>query len=344
MSELGIEIPTTTTFKLKQRKFLLTYKTHIGKELLIEWFSEIYDLREFAVCHEISDEGYQHTHMLCHTIKQPCITDSRKFDFTIENEIIHPNIKKLLTASHYINVFNYMHKQDKNVYTNITNSTLDKNVKTQFLINKIEKCKTWYEVLRDDEIKHEIRWCKSWASEIFNSKCKSMPICNINYKTLTKWQKNLYESLKSKPREREIIWCWSDKSKQGKSTFIKYLQNKMSVFCVKQIKNLDNIGYCYNNESVMIIDLPRGKSKALENNLNDYFLGNDRMTSSHDNLLSILETLSDHGSYNCGKYDGKYVIFNCHLLVMSNCCYRGVDKYLPERITSIEAKLDELVI
>jgi len=344
MSDLGIIVPTTTNFKLHQRKFLLTYKTHINKELLIEWFSQIYDLKEFGVCHETSEDGYEHTHFLVHTAKQPSVTDANKFDYNDNENIIHPNIKKLLTTTHYNNVFNYLHKQDKNVYTNITADNFDKNVKTQNLIDKIEKCKSWGEVLRHDDIKHDIRWCKSWASDIFNSKPKIMPKCNINYKTLTKWQKNLYIKLKSAPVEREIIWVWSDKSKQGKSTFVKYLQNKLNVFCVKRIKNLDDIGYCYNNESVLIIDLPRSKSKLLENNLKDYFIDNSHIKYNNDNFLSIIETLSDHGSYNCGKYDGKYVIFNCHIVILSNCSNEYVDKYLPNRIYSVEAKLDEPII
>ena len=154
-----------------------------------------------------------------------------------------------------------------------------------------------------------------------------------------KWQKDLYNKLKSTPIEREIIWVWSPSAKQGKSTFIKYLQSKLSVFCAKRIKTLDDIGYSYNNENVLIIDLPMGKSKTLESNLLNYFQA-DYNTSFNDNLLSIIETLSDKGSYNCGKYEGKYVIFDCHILVMSNCCPEYVDRYLPERLYSVEAKLE----
>lgn len=333
MSDLGIDIPVTS-FKLHAKKFLLTYKSHINKENLLEYISTIYDLKEFGICHETSEEGYEHTHFLVHTVKQPCITDARKFDY---NEI-HPNIKKLLTNTHYSNVFNYLHKQDNNVYTNITDSTLDKNIETQKTIELIEKCNSWGDVLRHPDLCHKIRWCRSWAMDIFYSKPKKPPKCNITYRNLLVWQKDIYNKLKKPPIEREIIWCYSPTAKQGKSTFIKYLQSKMTVFCAKKLRNLDDIGYSYNQENVIVIDLPMGKSKTLESNLQNHFQA-DYPQSFNDNLLSIIETLSDKGSYNCGKYEGKYVIFDCHILVMSNCCPEYVDKYLPNRLYSVEAKL-----
>jgi hypothetical protein len=337
MNNFGVEIDTTVTgFKLQARRFFLTYPTHINKEELVEWFSrEFYDLKFFGVAHETGDTGYNHTHFLVNTVKQPNIQNANKFDYQGN----HPNIKKILTEAHWKHCFNYLHKQDTNVYTNIKIEDLDKQTKCNNLIKAIEKCKSWGEVLRHPEIGHEIRWCRQWAKDIFDSKPKSAPKCNIKFGDLFKWQKDLYNQLKNNPEDRQIIWTWGNPS-EGKSTFTKYLENKRSVLNIKHIDTIDSVGFVYNGEDIIVIDLDWTKSKRLEQELMEFYSNSEehnrtKLSKTYDTLLSVIETLSDHGSYTSPKYEGKHVVFDCHILVMSNCNPENVRKHLPNRLFPI---------
>ena len=336
LDNCGVILETTNSkFKLHNRKFFLTYKSHINKEELIEWFTtHLYDLKFFAVAHETSDDGYEHTHFLAHTNKLPDVADSRKFDYNG----IHPNIRKVTTDKYWSNCFNYVNKQDTSVYTNITIGDLDKNVKTLQLIEKIQQCKTFKDVLRHNEIAYEVGLRLHWVRDIWNTRPMPTPKCSLTYRNMEQWQKDLYNKLKKPPVEREIIWCYSTTSKQGKSTFVKYLCNKFDVFLCNTYK-LNDIGYLYNNQDIIIFDIPFAKSKVLEDKVKNYFEHN---IIFNDTMLSVFETLSNKSQYTSGKYSGKTVVFNSHLLVMSNANPTDISKYLPNRLSVVEAKLSSI--
>jgi hypothetical protein len=344
INKYGIGLDTTSSsFQLKQRQFVLTYSAKIPKEELVEWFStNFYDLKHFGVCHETYTEDDEagelryHTHFLLHTTKQPNITDARKFDYIIDGIVYHPNIKKIFTKSHFDNWFHYFHKEDENPYTNITNGDLDKNVKVGELINTILAHTTFAHVLKDENIRYDIRRHLNWAKEVWKSKPPKKVICDIKYQELLFWQRYIYRHLKNEPIMRQIIWIWSDKPEQGKSTLMKYISNKYSVLKLDTFK-LNDIAFIYNNENIVYFDLSWSKSKNLETNLLNYFKDN---IPFNDGMFNTLENLSNQDILTSCKYEGKSSAFSSHIIVCSNCDPRYVSKYLPKRIYPVKATLN----
>ncbi len=335
MEQLGFDVDTTApNFNLRTRRFFLTYKSIIDKHEYITWFqNHLYDLNEYGVCHEIGDTGYEHTHILICTKLQPNIKNSNRFDYNG----IHPHIKKINGDFHYNNCFNYLYKFDETPYTNIDPNALGKNGKTQLLITKIQSHNNWRDVMRDEDICHDIRYNLNWAREVFGARTKPAPKCDIKYQHLLKWQKKLYDHFKKPPVDREVVWIYSELPKQGKTTFIKYLQGKMNVLLLNTFK-LNDISYLYNEENIIVFDLSFAKSKKLESNLKNYF--EDGITFN-DTILTCCETLSNHPLLTSSKYAGKTSLFNCHICVLSNCPPTYIDKYLPQRLHVVKAHLDK---
>ena len=71
---------------------------------------------------------------------------------------------------------------------------------------------------------------------MFGARTKPAPKCDIKYQHLLKWQKKLYDHFKKPPVDREVIWIYSELPKQGKTTFVKYLQGKMNVLRLNTFK------------------------------------------------------------------------------------------------------------
>ena len=112
---------SSKTFRIKTQRLLLTYKTHLDKELFIAHFER--KLREslkipigdnvYEICrlgHENGDpnEPYEHTHVVM--ILNKCLetTNARYFDY---NDI-HPNIKAISRKTEVPIVLKYIAKED----------------------------------------------------------------------------------------------------------------------------------------------------------------------------------------------------------------------------------------
>ena len=351
-NKYGIALDTTSTnFKLHQRQFALTYANiRINKEDLVEWFStNFYDLKMFGVCWETykqvdenddAEEIRYHTHFLISCVKQPLITNSRKFDWIdANNNVYHPNIKKIFTSNHFNSWCSYIFKEDETPYTNIKDSDLDKNLKTSQLRNIIQSKKSWKEVVMDDEICFEIQRHLNWAKMMFVNRPPPKAKCSIKWKDLMPYQKMLYKHCKTEPKERQIIWVYSPVTKQGKSTFIKYLNNKFSILRLNT-SDIEKIAFLYNNEDIVVFDLSWAKSKDIENSLQEYF-NDDIPLNRFNSMFDCLERLSNQDILTSSKYESKTSAFNSHIFVLSNCSPEYVGEYLPNRIYPVIASLSD---
>lgn len=120
---------------LNNKKLLVTYKYHLDKNDLEEfWRSIIPDIKFFRCAHETSDktDPYDHTHVLVEFNKPFQSNDCRIFDYEIEEQyesededdnfpknkvlkkfiLIHPNFRKIKTNRHWRNCLYYIAKQD----------------------------------------------------------------------------------------------------------------------------------------------------------------------------------------------------------------------------------------
>lgn len=101
---------------ISNQKILLTYKTQINKEIMINWFAKKHASMVFCrIAHETGDSlnPYPHSHVLldCGTIVQSA--DCRFYDFPTEKEDIHPNVYAVKTRTHWNNCLRYIAKEDK---------------------------------------------------------------------------------------------------------------------------------------------------------------------------------------------------------------------------------------
>lgn len=122
----------------------MTYKTHLDKKLLAEFIQRKLKCEaQVKICHETSEDGYEHTHCAVLSPKKPNIRDARAFDF---NDI-HPNIKVPASNEHFKNQVKYIEKQDQDYYGEIDVPD-SKEEKFEKVLEFVKSCQTWQQVLR----------------------------------------------------------------------------------------------------------------------------------------------------------------------------------------------------
>lgn len=292
---------TNKPFRISNKKFLLTYKTHLDKSSLIEFFSKFKNKITnkpppfIRIAHEVgktNDVDYDHTHVVIDFGYSFRSENCRIFDF---NDI-HPNIKKITTNSHWEHSVRYLSKED------IENVDLKDFKIKGFETKDIWKCKSKQEALL---------LCKkpSDASGILNI-FENKPITNkLDFSNcqLRPWQNDLLEILKGPVDDRKIFVYYDPVGNMGKSFFTKYLFTTFPNKCVF----LTNVNYrdtarIISNElkskpdfDTIIIDLPRD-------------------CENKEFIYSAIESLKN-GFMTSNKYDSQNLFFNpCHIVIMSN--------------------------
>lgn len=231
-------------FNFNGKSIMLTYKTHIAQESIIEKFQE-FNCRIKAT-HESSDKEvqYDHTHILIYFITKTHIRDCRKFDIGD----IHPNIKPIKTKDHFKNTIEYLDKQNKAFLNTLTGNEY------MFLGSVrdiIQSFSSWSQVINCSEIEHEVKRYMNWARECFNCRPKVNMTKDIK---LRKFQEDIIERLKIQ-NDRQILWVYDEIGGRGKSVLANYLIDRGAFF--SDSGKLCDLAYAYNNESTVIFDLPR---------------------------------------------------------------------------------------
>ena len=80
---------------VRKGKFILTYKSHVPKDLYRDWFDSKGKQGKLFISHENGDETnpYEHSHIMIIYDVDLQTTNCRYFDFMD----IHPNIKQIKT-------------------------------------------------------------------------------------------------------------------------------------------------------------------------------------------------------------------------------------------------------
>jgi len=334
-------------FKLQNKRVFLTYPIKIPKRDLFDFvISNVGEIKYYKISHEtykdepIDENGNDrfHTHFLLEFTYKPQIYSCDKFDYELDGVNIHPNIKGVYSNFHFKNSIEYLSKEDENAFTNIKINDFDEDSQLNDLFNKIQSHKNWRDVLNDICIRKKVRARLNWTKEVWLARPKQKVICSLKFQDFKPWQKNLYKHLKSDPVDREIIWCWSEGPKTGKSTFKKYLMSKFNVLAIdvqnKQIQ-MNDIVNIYTDEDIICFDLPYTKSKDLEERIAYYTKYNMTYTTP---FLDTLELLSNKGQeFSSVKYTGCKKVIYSHILVFSNCCCDDVRLLLPQRIKPFHA-------
>lgn len=117
MASITDAMPSGGTFRLRAKKFMLTYKDHLDPEGLHTYLKSIFKQEfEIKIAHETSDDGYRHTHAVVCLSKKPDIKNQRSLDF----DGTHPNVTVPSTTDHWHHMVSYLDKQDPHPYGTIT--------------------------------------------------------------------------------------------------------------------------------------------------------------------------------------------------------------------------------
>lgn len=347
LTDCGVLVNTANNFRLQNKRLFLTYPTQLPKREFFEWFiTNVGELKYYKISHETYEEldtdGNEafHTHCLFEFANKPNIRSATYMDYMD----YHPNIKRVASNFHFSNAIRYLDKEDTAPFGNIKITDFDKDDRLDEVYDKIQKHKKWKDVINDSTIRKMVSVKLNWVKEIWASKPRSKIVAPIKFQELMDWQKDLYKHLKNAPVPREVIWVWSKGPKTGKTTFKMFLQSKLDVLPIdlqSSRLNMSDIVNIYDDESIIVFDLPMSKSKSLQKRLEDTLdeEGNVVEPTSHT-LLDTLENLSNKGQeFTSLKYMGRKCAINAHILVFSNCSPTLIDSYIPKRLKVIEAKL-----
>jgi len=346
INDCGMDVIETNKFRINNKRLFLTYSGKHDKRALLEWFLvNVGEVKHYKIAHETYEEPDEfgnerfHTHFLLEFTNKPDIKNVARMDYLLT----HPNIKRVSSTFHFANSIRYLDKEDEAPFTNMKINDFDENEALNELFNKIQSHNDWKNVINDQTIRKQVCNKLNWVKEVWNARPKTKMTSILKYQNLLPWQRELYNHLKEEPIQREIIWCWSDKPKQGKTVFKQYLQSKLNVLPIDFQSNkigMNDIVHLYDNEDIIVFDLPFTKSKSLEKRLENAFNNDgDEFTSS--TLIDTLENLSNKGQeFTSVKYMGRKIIINSHILVFSNCSPIYIKELLPDRLKIVDAKLE----
>lgn len=340
LTDCGVDCIINDKFRISNKRLFLTYPAQHPKRELFEWFiTNVGELKWYKISHESykNENELGHTHFLLEFTNKPDIKNVRFFDYMDT----HPNIKRVSSTFHFGNSIKYLDKEDEAPFTNIKINDFDVNEALTELYDKIQSHNYWRNVINDSTIRKQVSNKMNWCKEVWVARPKQKVKAKLKYQDLVPYQKDLYNHLKNGPVDREIIWCWSDKPKQGKSVFKQFLQSKLELLCIDYQSSkigMNDIVHLYDEEDVIVFDLPWNKSKSLEKRLETAFLEGGEMLSN--TLLDTLENLSNKGQeFTSVKYMGRKIVINAHIVVFSNANPFHICKVLPDRLKIIEAKL-----
>lgn len=296
-ADLNLTEPDTTNFRLQltKGKLILTYKTHLDKELYKQWLLQKGKQCKCWVAHENADKSnpYEHSHVLIIYDEKLQTTNARYFDF---NEI-HPNIKKIVTKTHLVNVFKYMCKEDKSIETEMMLLAQQNSVT---LFDKVGECDTVQDALRMAETASEALGLIT----MFNH--RGMRPINV-LPPKWDWQIELDNELKEKPHKRKIVWYCDIEGDSGKTQLLKYeiVTYPNDVYAVSQFGGARDAATIVKN--------------AVASGWNaQAFLVNLVRSAESKSIYEPLEMIKD-GFITATKYEGGSIVLpEPHVVVFAN--------------------------
>lgn len=251
--------PESRDFRIRSRRIMLTYKTHIPKDQL-EIVLRALRADFVRIAHENADAShpYEHTHAVIAkpTGKIWATTKARYFDFGD----IHPNIKSIRTELHWKNELNYITKEDP------ANADLKKEEK-ESICERIWSKETMQDALRT---------CTAYSQIMPTIAAYAhRPIDQPEFpdpEEWRPWQQIVLRIIESPPDDRTILWISDPAGGGGKSFLAKWLAINRGALVVSHFGRMaDIMTLCSNslesgcwNGKIFIADLARdAQDKAI---------------------------------------------------------------------------------
>lgn len=308
------------SFKMKNQKIMLTYKTHLPKQEFIEWLSNKVKgqckIKWIRCAHESGDRknNYLHTHVLVDFGKQYQCESCRFFDY----EGIHPHIKKVKNMKHWRDSQRYLAKEDpENKDLNDIKSTLVEEI--------------WSFETLTDALSQAQRPCDvSGIKLLYDLKKKSegwMSVkesCIKDIEDMYPWQKQMFLYTVKEPDNRKLFWIADPDGNNGK--------NEIQNFLVSSHPEK----YCWINCEGTVNDIMHVFCKEINNGWrgNTIFINLAKSATSRSEMgqvYKLIENIKD-GRISTTKYDGFKVEGNpnFHVIIMSNT-YPNVTSLIMDR-------------
>lgn len=284
-------------FRFQATKVMLTYKSHLDKNKLIEFIKSIVPrvTKFIRAAHETGKSTgveYDHTHVLIRWDKIFETRNCRYFDY----ENIHPNWSPVKTETHWRNQINYIAKEDTE------NSDL--------LIKMTIVDKVWNAASREEAILANVHKPSDiiGINMLFDAKPASDIVCTIPNRP---WQEDILTFVnENKPDRRSVYWIHDPKGGCGKTVLARYMMANKLAYMVKQCGGSTNFATIMTsalesgwNQNCFILDLPR--------------------SAEDHKFYGCLEEVCD-GVITTTKYKGSTLVFNQpHIFVFAN--------FLPDR-------------
>lgn len=305
MTDLLTDLPNIpeNNFRIQNQKLFLTYSTHINKKDLIKHLSCILkcECKFIRCCHEIGKEDYKHTHVLIDIGKPFQSRNARIFDYNN----IHPNIKKIISPSHWNNCKSYIAKQDPE------NSDLaEKNI-----VDLI-----WSNETTADALRNNVKSMSDVMGIVTLMNFKPLPYHKPTvFEKLRPWQEKLEKDLEFEPNDRQIIWYVDLKGGSGKTCFMDYYEDKYP----KKSYGINQLGGARNIATIIESAIESGWTAHV------VFINLSRSSESKD-IYEPLEMIKD-GRVTTTKYKGRTYRFNRpHVVVFANF-YPNTEKLSKDR-------------
>lgn len=254
-------------FRIKNKKLLFTYKSHINKDELHIFISNIAEKKKINVleihsAHECGKNDpiypYEHTHTMVHFDNIFDSIDSRIFDY---NDI-HPNIKPCGSIKHWVEWYRYLAKEDPE------NKDLLEMHKENYKpsAEDIWNCSSKQEALRNygKDIKLVPAILAAWEAR---PKPKDERTYDL---TLKPWQIVILGIMKTPPPGRIIHWIRGVHGGEGKTVFAKMLHSQKKAILINYLSESKNVterlrglmeqDNSYHKTNTMILDVARAST------------------------------------------------------------------------------------
>lgn len=285
-------------FYLANQRLLLTYKTHIDKQRVKDYFKESWNVKEIHICHEMGDIicPYEHSHVYVDFGRRFQSRNCRVFDW----EGIHPNIKKVKSKFHVDNCYKYLAKEDPDC---------------AYCLDLASKKFDVVTVLEAPSALDAMRAAKNANDAVALGRLHDMYALednddswDLNEEVRLKWwpwQKEIIEMVKNRPTEDNLIWwIWDPKGRNGKTTFSKnmWINNPKDHLYIGGLGSSRDVVEC----------LIKGKKNGWRGRV--VHINLTRQNEQHS-IYNALEGISD-GVMTRQKYDGGTFNFKCHWCIV----------------------------
>lgn len=229
--ELKKELVKTEKFKVENKRFLLTYKTHLDKKAYEMWLENKRPCDEIYIAHEYGTDDpvcpYEHTHVAVNFTNTLKTTMARYFDY----EGIHPNIAPVKGSNwrqQWKKVKMYVSKEDESL-KHLREEIIEEEKKQKKTVNldKLLSHKTLADAIRDPEV-----GVRNWGHIGGVTMAYGMKKIEIKKKIncLHKWQVDIKEIIMGEIDDRKVYWIYDPIGQGGKTQFCKMM---MAEDCTK---------------------------------------------------------------------------------------------------------------